>query len=303
VDKIVYNGKEYKSYKEIWREYELKFDYSSFIVYVKKYGLEAAMDHYLNLTPKEKDKIVYKGKEYKSYKEIWREYGFKCHPSSFTSYVKRYGIEAAIDHCLNTKEKDKIVYKGKEYKSYTEIWKEYELKCIFSNFLLYIKRHGLEKAMDRYLNKDKIVYKGKEYNNYREIWREYGFKCHSTSFTSYVKRYGLEAAMDHYLNKRIIYKGKEYKSYREIWREYELKCDYSGFMSYINKHGLKEAIEYYLNLKEKDTIIYKNKKYNIFSLYNMYKNKIPMSYSTFSAKLKLYLDDIESFMDILLEED
>ena len=53
-----------------------------------------------------------------------------------------------------------------------------------------------------------------------------------------------------------------------------------------------------------DKIIYKGKEYNsIHNLYNSFKDKIYMGPKTFNKKLKLHLDDIEGFMDLLLEED
>lgn len=65
-------------------------------------------------------KIIYKDKEYNTYKEIWKEYGLKCSYNTFMYYIKNHGLEEAMDHYL--KEPSKIIYKGKEYNSYTEIW-------------------------------------------------------------------------------------------------------------------------------------------------------------------------------------
>lgn len=54
----------------------------------------------------------------------------------------------------------------------------------------------------------------------------------------------------------------------------------------------------------KPKILYKGKKYNsITSLYNTYKDKIFISYRTFYDKIKMHLEDIDGFMDALLEEE
>ena len=208
----------------------------------------------------------------------------------------------------------KIFYNGKEYKSYINLLREYGLEYNYKNFLRYIINHSLEEAMDYFLNnyipKEKIIYKCKEYNTYKAIWKEYRLKCTYNSFKGYIRKHSLEETMDYFLNnyipkEKIVYKGKEYKTYKELWREYGLKCDRSSFISYIRKYGLEEAMDHYLNnFSPKEKIVYKGKEYNsIHNLYNSFKDKIYMGPKTFSKKLKMHLDDIEGFMDLLLEEE
>ena len=112
--------------------------------------------------------------------------------------------------------------------------------------------------MKYYLNSNKISYRGKEYNSYAEIWREYGIKCATANYTRYIKKYGLEKAMEHYLNKNYIYNPISYRG-----KEYD----------------------------------------NLKSLYNEFSNNINISYYAFVKKIRLHLDDIDGFMDVLLEEE
>jgi len=208
----------------------------------------------------------------------------------------------------------KIFYKGKEYKSYISFLREYGLEYNYKEFLRYTINHSLEEAMDYFLNnyipKEKIIYKSNEYKSYKELWREYGIKCTYSGFKGYIRKHSLEEAMDYFLNnyipkEKIVYKGKEYKTYKELWKVYGLKCDLSSFISYIRKYGLEEAMDHYLNnFIPKEKIVYKGKEFNsIHNLYNSFKDKIYMGPKTFSKKLKMHLDDIEGFMDLLLEEE
>jgi len=126
----------------------------------------------------------------------------------------------------------------------------------------------------------KIIYKDKEYNTYKEIWRVYGLKCSYNTFIYYIKNHGLEKAMDRYLPAVTIF--ERYKMIQDQ--------PVQGHLRIISNQPPK--------------IIYKGKEYNsITSLYNAYKDKIFISYRTFYDKIKMHLEDIDGFMDEILEEE
>ena len=64
---------------------------------------------------------------------------------------------------------------------------------------------------------------------------------------------------------------------------------------------LKNDMNYNFNSNK---IIYKGKEYITYKeLWKNYKDQIPISYENFKYKIRLHLDDVEGFMDLLLEED
>lgn len=195
-------------------------------------------------------KVVYKGKEYQSLRELSKEIGVNY--GYLTRTVKGgVSIAEAIKNEGRFKGKTiprKVVYNGKEYRSLSELAKAVGVR---NTTLAYRIKRGMsvEEAVGEPIEKKrvkgKVRVRGKVFESYTDVARHYGMNVTSI-FRKLDSGMTLEEAVDSYSERkkeqRIAYNGKTYKNLEIMARD--LGISSRTLRDRLNKGlSVKEAIE------------------------------------------------------------
>ncbi len=137
---------------------------------------------------KESKCIIFRGKSYKSYKELAKDYGINYQTFQHRRH-KKWSLEDCVDYEVadhRFKKKEPIIFEGKEYKSYKELAKHYNVNyksfmtrlyigyslkdCLYVNSDTYIEALQPNNKLN---NAKPIDYCGKHYESILEFCNAY----------------------------------------------------------------------------------------------------------------------------------
>lgn len=193
---VVYNGKEYKSLKELAKEYGI--NYSTFCHRIGRLGY--SIDEALKLEDKRKAKRVNEievfGKKYANLKQLADDFGIDYKMFLYRINVVGLSIEKAIE--LGNGRKSHIEVFGKKYNSLREVAKEFGVSY---QSLYYRKKNGLpiEDLISGAENSIDVF--GRKFKTLKDVAKAYGIN-YSTLCTRLRKGMSVEEAITKPINRR-----------------------------------------------------------------------------------------------------
>ena len=230
MEKIIYQGKEYKSRSELAISYGIKPS-----TFFARLGYNWSIEEALGIVPRHRHRkgrpIEFAGKQYPSRKELAISYGIK--PLIFFSRMRNnWSIEEALGIVPRHRHRKghPIEFAGKQYPSRKELAISYGIKP--SVFFARLGRNwSIEEALGvvprhRHRKGHPIEFAGKQYPSKKELAVSYGIKP-STFFSRLEYNWSIEEALSRVYKKRnpIEYDGIQYSSKAELARAYDVNPD------------------------------------------------------------------------------
>lgn len=200
-------------------------------------------------------KVIYKGVEYNSKKELALAYNIN--PSTLITRLNRgMSLDEAINLHVNepVKTNEIIIYKGVRYTSLKVIGEKYGLDV--SIFLRTCERDKADKGLDYCINKAMqnrgVFYGGKQYRSYMELASDYGIDKHTLMSRIYLG-WGIDEAIHREVrslktSRCYSIKGGIYQSKRvactELGFEYSLVTRTSSYIGVDWEKGFEFLIDF-----------------------------------------------------------
>lgn len=217
--------------------------------------------------------IFYRGREYRSIKELCDTYGVDASLFRYYKNTKGMSVNDSMERCLHSKPRcNSVTYNGITYLSESEM-----CDSLGVDYSKYLKRKGSGKTLEECLSPGSsrrgrrgngVCYRGKVYHSAKELCDTYGVKAGVFWYYNNVKGMSVEDSMKRCLypdksevgrkGKEICYQGKVYRSMQELCDAYGIKAVMFSYYNSTKGMSVEDSVERCLNpVREGNSITYK----------------------------------------------